>query len=121
MYTAVRTAMPRAPPNSRIVLFTPDARLCSCSATEPMTVAGFAAKTRPMPTPARTIAPTICPYARPGFEISANHTSATAWSRHPAAWSGPPPTRPTSALASGTITIGAAVHGSVRRPASNGE
>jgi hypothetical protein len=61
------------------------------------------------------------PYATDGVDTEANHAIAPACSASPAAISGRDPIRSDSRPASGAISIGIAVHGSVRRPASSGE
>ena len=73
-----------------------------------------------MPTPAISSGATKDGYADAVSASTANHTRDAGWSTRPTNSSGRSPMRGASSPAIGATTIGAAVHGSVRIPASSG-
>jgi hypothetical protein len=119
--TLASTAMPMTPPSSRIAFVAPDAWPVSSWRTELSTAFAEGAKTSAIPAPAIMNGTTSCPYGTVGVDTAASQATPPAWSASPVAISGREPTRSDSSPAIGAISIGIAVHGSVRIPASSGE
>ncbi len=78
------------------------------------------ANVSPMPMPAMASGTRNAEYAEPFSVSHANHTSDAVCRVSPVTSSLRSPVRPAIAPAIGAITIGAAVHGRVRIPASSG-
>ena len=113
--------MPSATPNSRIVEFAELAIAKSASGSPSSTAVALGAKVRPMPTPAIASAGHERGVRRAALGERRRARPATpACSTSPVSSSGRSPVRGASSPAIGATTIGAAVHGRVRMPASSG-
>src|SRR4051794_30373444 len=117
---AARTATPNTPPTSRIALLAPDALPSSSGRTADRTTLAMGAKNMPMPTPLTMNGRTNAEYGASGAAIEASQPRPTDIRARPVATIGRAPMRPLSTPAMGATTIGMAVHGRTRRPASNG-
>src|SRR5262249_41130738 len=117
---AVSRAMPKATPTSRTVELDELAIAKSLSGSPWSTADALGAKVRPIPTPAIASGTTNEVYGEPFSASHANQTSDAACRGRPTRSSARTPVRLTRAPAIGATTIGAAVQGRVRRPASNG-
>ena len=104
-----------------MALFTPDALPSSAGFTARSTTFATGAKNIAMPVPESTKGMTREEYPTSGSLTRAIHPSPIACNASPPAISGRPPIRSDSAPAIGATTIGIAVHGRTRRPASSGE
>src|SRR4051812_9518671 len=118
--TAVSSAMPKATPNSRTVELDELAIAKSSSGRPWRTAVALGAKVSPMPTPAIASGTMNEVYGEPCSASHANHTSDEVCRVSPTRSSERTPVRLTRAPAIGATTIGAAVQGSVRMPASSG-
>jgi hypothetical protein len=119
--TVASTATPSTPPISRIVFVAPEAWPASLGRTAPSTAFAAGANTSAMPAPAMTKPGRSAVYATSGALTAASQASPAACSARPATISGRLPMRSERTPATGATTIGIAVHGSVRIPASSGE
>ena len=109
------------PPSSRIAFVAPEAWPASWGRTAPRIAFAEGANTSAMPVPAMMNGAIRLPYGVSGAEIAASQNIATDCSASPATISGREPIRSLRIPAIGATNIGMIVHGSVRRPASNGE